>query len=275
MLDEADVDAEEGAEFFGGEQFLLRAVGEDAAVFHHDDAGYLRKNVGDVVGDHEDADAFAGDAAESVAELALGGEVESVGRFVEEKHFGPVNKGASDHDAALLTGGHFADEFQFEMRGLHELEGLVGASAHFRRDVEVGPEGRGGEEAGNDGVETARDGGALAGKLGGDDAEVGAELGDVPALAAEEAELGGGREDGVALAGEGADQRGFAAAVGTKDGEVFAVGDAEGDGVEDDVVPAGDADVAHEEEVGIVGVGQSLSAVTQANYFRGGDQRQD
>jgi hypothetical protein len=100
------------------------------------------------------------------------------------------------------------------MRGLHELKGLVGAGAHFGRDVEIGPERRGGEESGNDGVEAAGDGGALAGELGGNDAEVGAELGDVPPFAAEEAELGGGRDDGVALAGEGLDEGGFAAAGG-------------------------------------------------------------
>jgi len=34
--------AEEGAEFFRGEQVGFRAVGEDAAVFHHDDAGRFR-----------------------------------------------------------------------------------------------------------------------------------------------------------------------------------------------------------------------------------------
>jgi hypothetical protein len=39
---------------------------------------------------------------------------------------------------------------------------------------------------------------------------------------------------------------------------VFTVGDAEGDGVKDDVVAAGDGDVAHEEEVGLVHVGRAL-----------------
>jgi len=187
MLDEADVDAEEGAEFFRGEQVALRAVGEDAAVFHHDDAVDFGEDVGEVMGDHEDADALAGDAAEGIAQLALGGEVEGVGGFVEEEHFGPVDEGAGDHDAALLAGGHFTDQLRFEMRGLHEMESLMGAGAHFRRDVEIGPKGRGGKEAGNDSVEAARDGGAFAGELGGDDPQMGAELGDVPALAAEEA----------------------------------------------------------------------------------------
>lgn len=139
---------------------------------------------------------------------------------------------------------------------MHELEGLVSAGAHFRRDMEVGPEGRGGEESGNDRVEAAGDGCAFTGEFGGDDAEVGAELGNVPTLAAEEAQLRGGCDDGVALAGDGLDEGGFAAAVGTEDGKVFAVGDAQGDVVKDDVVAAGDRDIAHEEEVGWGGLAQ-------------------
>lgn len=271
MFDEADFDAEQGAEFFRGEQFPLRAVGEDAAFAHHDHAGNFRKDVGDVVGDHENADSLLRNAAEGLAEFALRGEVEGVGGLVEEEHLGAMDQGARDHDAALLACRHFADEFRFEVRGLHEMESLVGALAHVGRDVQIGPEGRGGEESCDDSVETAGDGGALAGKLGGDDAEVGAELGDVPTLAAEEAELGGGRDDGVALAGEGFDQRRFAAAVGAEDGDVFTVGDAKRDVVEDDVVAAGDADVAHEEEAGFGGlVQEEIIAERRIDTVEGG-----
>jgi len=250
MLNEGDIDTEEGAEFFLGDEFAFGAVGEDAAFLHHDDAVDLRQDVGQVVGDHEDAGALVGDAAEGLAEFALGGEVEGVGGFVEEEHFGLVDEGAGDHDAALLAGGHLSDEFRSEVGGLHEVEGLVGAVAHLRRDVEVGPEGGRGEEACGDRVKAAGDRGALTGKFGGDDAEVSTELRDVPALAAKKEQFRGGGDDGVALAGDGFDEGGFATAVGAEDGEVLAAGDAQGDGVEDDVVAAGDADVAHKEEVG-------------------------
>jgi hypothetical protein len=37
---------------------------------------------------------------------------------------------------------------------------------------------------------------------------------------------------------------------------VFAAADTEGDRVEDDVIAAGNADVVHDEEVGLAGVGQ-------------------
>jgi len=110
VLDEADIDAEEGAEFFWGQQFALRAVGEDATVFHHDDAVDFGEDVGEVVGDYEDADALLRHAAESIAQFALGGKVEGVGGLVEEEHFGLMNEGAGDHDAALLAGRHFADQ---------------------------------------------------------------------------------------------------------------------------------------------------------------------
>jgi len=258
VLDEADFDAEEVAELFGCEEFPFGGVGEDAAFAHHDDAVDFGKDVGDVVGDEKDAGALLSYAAEGRAEFALGGEVEGVGGLVEQEHLRPVDEGAGDHDAALLAGRHLSDEFRFEVRGLHEVESLVGALAHLRGDVEIGPEGRGGEEAGDNGVKAGGDGGALAREFGGDDAEVGTELGDVPARAAEETEIGRGGDDGVALAGEGFDEGGFAAAIGTEDGKVFTVGDAEGDGVEDDVVAAGDTDVAHEEEVGLVHDGQAL-----------------
>lgn len=257
VLDEGDFDAEEGAEIFRSDEVVFGAVGDDAAVAHEDDAVDFRNDVGEVVGDHEDAGAFAGDAAEGVTQLALGGEVEGVGGLVEEKHFRAVDEGAGDHDAALLSGGHFSDELFREVGGVHEEQGFAGAGAHLRGDVEIGPERGGGEESGGDGVEAGGDGSALAGKLGGDDAEVGAELGDVPAAAAEEEQLGRVRDDGVALAGDGFDEGGLAASVGAEDGDVLAGSDAEGDGMEDNVVAAGDGDVAHEEEIEMRGLGHN------------------
>ena len=272
MLDERDVDPKEVAELFLGQQFPFGAIGEDAPVAHHDHPVDLRKNVGDVVGHHENADSLLRYAAQGCTEFALRGQVEGIGGFVEKQHFGLMDEGAGDHDTPLLAGRHLSDKLRFEVRGLHQLECLVGPLTHFRRDVQVGPESRGGEESGNNGIEAAGDGGALTGEFGGDDAEVGAELRDVPALAAKEAQLGGGRDDGVALAGDGFDQRRFAAAVGAEDGDVFAVGDAEGDVVEDDVVAARDADVAHDEEVGLAGVGQGgiiiSKCVFQRAYFK-------
>ena len=55
-------------------------------------------------------------------------------------------------------------------------------------------------------------------------------------------------DDGVALAGDGLDEGGFAAAVGAEDGDVLAGVDGEVDVVEDDVVAAGYVDVGQMQE---------------------------
>ena len=79
----------------------------------------------------------------------------------------------------------------------------------------------------------------LAGKFGGDDAEALLEFGEIPALAAKDADLGFRLDDRVALAGDGLDESGFAAAVGAENGDVLAGVDAEIDVVKDEVVAAG------------------------------------
>jgi hypothetical protein len=260
VLDERDIDGEEFAELLRGNEVVLRAVGEDASVAHHDHAIDFGEDVGEVVRDHENANALASDAAQGLAQLALRGEVERVGRLVEQEHLGAMDEGAGNHDAALLAGGHFANQFLFEMRGLHQVQSFMGAGTHCWGDVKVGPERGRGEESGRDGIDARGDGGALAGEFGRDDTEMGAELRDIPALAPEQEQLHFGHDDGVALAGDGANERGFAAAVGAEDGDVLALLDAEGKIVQDDVVAARDADVLHEEEFGFGWVAQEKAA---------------
>lgn len=70
------------------------------------------------------------------------------------------------------------------------------------------------------------------------------ELSEVPALAAEDADMHAGLDDGIELAGDGEDEGGLAASVGAEDGDVFAGADGEVDVVEDDAVSAGDVDAA-------------------------------
>ena len=55
----------------------------------------------------------------------------------------------------------------------------------------------------------------------------------------------GAGNDGVDFAVHGANEGGFAAAVGSEDGDVFAGGDGEVDVVEDDGVAEGYVDVGH------------------------------
>ncbi len=127
-------------------------------------------------------------------------------------------------------------------------EDFVGAGLHGWGDGEVGPEGGAGKEAGEDGVAAGGVEGGAAGEFGGDDAEALFEFGEVPAFAAEDADLRFRLDDGVALAGDGLDEGGFAAAVGAEDGDVLAGVDGEVDVVEDDVVAAGHVDVCQMQE---------------------------
>lgn len=283
---DGDGGVEEAGEGGGGEEIALGAVGGDGAVAEEDDAVDLGDDVGGVVGDEEDGGSLAGELAEEVAEVALGGDVEGVRGFVEEEHlacgfgwgdggFGGgdggiggedgrvrcgagavmelgggagAGQGAGDQDAALLAGGHLAHGFVAEILGADLLEEVFSTGAHGAGDVEVGPEGGGGEEAGEDGVETRGVEEGSAGEIGGDDAEALAKFGEIPAPAAEDADGGLRLNERVEFTGDGFEQGGFAAAVGAKDGEVFAGVKGEVDVVEDGGTAARDVDVLEGED---------------------------
>lgn len=117
-----------------------------------------------------------------------------------------------------------------------------------------------------------------AGEGVGDDSEMLAELGEVPAGAAEDGDFGmreaggGAGDEGVDFAVHGADEGGFAAAVGAEDGDVFAGADGEVDVVEDDAVAEGDVDVAHAEEVvrNVLGRGDRFPRLWKGVAWQGG-----
>ena len=74
--------AEQVGEHWCGEELLAWAVGDDTAFLHEDDALDFWEDVAEVVGDEDEAGAFADEAAEAFAEVALGGQVQGVGGFV-------------------------------------------------------------------------------------------------------------------------------------------------------------------------------------------------
>ena len=92
-----------------GEELFAWAVGEDAALLHEDNAVDFGEDVSEVMRDEDEPGAFLREAAHGFAELALGGEIEGVGWLVEEKLVWAMDEGARDEDAALFSGGHFAD----------------------------------------------------------------------------------------------------------------------------------------------------------------------
>jgi hypothetical protein len=116
-----------------------------------------------VVSYEEQAYSLLHEASHAFAEVALGGEVEGVGGFVEEELAGAVDEGAGDLDTALFSGGHFPYWLFGEVGGFDSFEGFGGAVAHFFGYDEVGPEAGGGEESGDYGVEA---GGASGGAAG-------------------------------------------------------------------------------------------------------------
>ena len=138
---DADGSPEKLAEAGLGEEFGARAVGDDAAGAHEDDPFDLGQNVGKVMGDEDEAGAFGDETAQGLAEIALCGEIESVGGLVEQELAGAVHEGAGDEDAAFFSGGHFTNQLIGEMGGLHAREGFHGTLAHFIRDMQIGPEG--------------------------------------------------------------------------------------------------------------------------------------
>ncbi len=152
VVSELDAGLEEVAKSWGGEEIGFGAVGDDAAIAHEEDTVDFREDVGDVMGDEENAGSLLGQRTEEIAEVALGGEIEGVGRFIEEEHAGGSHQCAADHDAALLAGGHLAHEFIGERDGVDLLKNLVGAEMHCWSNREVGPKGGTGEEASEDGI---------------------------------------------------------------------------------------------------------------------------
>ncbi len=93
-----------------------------------------------MMGDEDQPCALVDERAHGFAEVALGGQVESVRGFVEQELSGAVHQGAGDQDAALFSGGHFADQLVGEVGGVDAFEGLGRALAHGVGNREVGPQ---------------------------------------------------------------------------------------------------------------------------------------
>src|ERR1700761_7172691 len=71
----ADGGVEEIGEVGFCEEFFTRAIGQDAALLHEDNAVDFGEDIAEVVGDEDEPGAFLREAAHGVAELALGGQV--------------------------------------------------------------------------------------------------------------------------------------------------------------------------------------------------------
>ena len=248
VAEEADGDGEERGERFAGKDAVLGTVGEDGTLLEQDDAVHFRNDLGYMMGDENDAQAGLCELAHGVAKLELRGNVESVGRFVEEKCLWIVNQGAGDERAFGFTRGHLCDSAAGEMVDAEAFEGRVSESKLVRCGMMMGKDMRAAEESGKHDVEAGGVGGARSEQILRDDAEVGAQFKDVPAVLAHD---GDGRTfagERIAFARDGLDERGFAATVGTKDADVFAGVDAQGEVAESRQVTANHGDVVQIEQ---------------------------
>lgn len=97
-----------------------------------------------------------------------------------------------------------------------------------------------------------------------DHPEMATKLRDVPAIAAEEANARLRRDDWIALAGDGLDERGFSAAVGPQDSNMLAVGDAQIDVVKHNGVATGDIHVLHIEKARIANIDAGFRVFSSA-----------
>ena len=147
------------------------------------------------------------------------------------------------------------------MRGLNACPGFGGAVAHFIGDVQIGPKSRRREKAGNHGVEACGHGRALAGEIRADNSEVLSQFGQVPAIAAKDAHAHARPNYGIDLARNGKDQRGFAASIGAKDGDMLTGANGQVDVVEHDAIAARYVDVFESEKLVLIERGRTIAYV--------------
>jgi len=218
---EIDARLEEAGESGGLKDFALGAVGQDFSGAHEDDALDFGNDVGDVMGDQDDANAGLGERSHGLAETVLRGDIEGVGGLVEDEGARLVDESAGDEDALGFAGREFVHGAGGEVGGAEALERLSGERALLGCDVVMVEDLGARKEAGKDNVHAGGFGGEEGHEVVGDDAEKVAKLEDVPAVAAEDGDGGILARDGVEFAGERFYESGFAAAVGAEDGDVL------------------------------------------------------
>src|SRR5690349_176802 len=232
-----DGNAKEEGKIGGRENFVLRAVRQDAPGAQQHDAFDLRDDLRDVVRDKENAQTVRRPAvaawttrcqgAHSVAQLELRGEVQSVARLVEEQRQRLVDQRPRDQRALGFAAGHARYGAVREMRDAEPLHGGSGAGQPFRLRLMMRKDARAAEIAGKHHVAAGGLRRALRQQVRRNDAEQIAQLGDVPQFAPQDLDGRAFAGQRIAFAGDRLDQRGFAAAVRAQDADVLTGSDRE------------------------------------------------
>lgn len=128
------------------------------------------------------------------------------------------------------------------------FEGSVSTGKLLRCGMMMGKDMGAAEESGKHDVEASGGGGTGSEQILRDDAEVGAQFKNVPAVLAHDGDGRTFASERIAFAGDGLDERGFAATVGAEYADVFAGVDAQSEVVECRQVTANHGDVVQVEQ---------------------------
>src|SRR5882762_5310032 len=230
-------------DLFRLEQVFLAPIRLNASAAHQDDAIDLRYDVGEMVSHEDDSNSRLGQRAHRFAKTVLRENIEAIARLIEHQRLRIVHQRACDQDALRLAGRHFRDGAVCEMWDSKPLENGVGAHPVLWLDSLVIEDACTAEETGENDFAAARVARAVGHQIVRYDAEHGAQLEDVPSVAPQNRHRGFFPDDRIALARNGFDERGLAAAVRAQDRDVFARFDAQAEVIECDVVASNDAHV--------------------------------
>src|SRR6266404_5763235 len=235
--------SEELRDLFRLEQVFLAPIRLNASAAHQDDAIDLRYDVGEMVSHEDDSNSRLGQRAHRFAKTVLRENIEAVARLIEHQRLRIVHERARDQNPLRLAGRHFRDGAVCEMWDSKPLEHGVGAHPVRGLDSLVIEDACTAEETGENDFAAARLARAVGHQVVRYDAEHGAQLEDVPSVAAQNRHRGFFPDDRIALARNGFDERGLAAAVRAQYRDVLARFDAQAEVIECDVVASNDAHV--------------------------------
>ena len=151
------------------------------------------------MGGHDDPDAVGGEGGDESGDDVAAGRVEAVEGLVHHDQLGLGDEGAGHEDALALPAAERAETMGGAVGKVDLLEGFAHAAPHVRGDAPT-PPGLGDQAHGDDLGGADREGQVQVGALG-DQADARRSDGHAP------------RQD-LAAADDGAQERGFAAAVG-------------------------------------------------------------
>ena len=194
----------------------------------------------------QDGGALARQLPHRLQKLVPRHEVKAGGGLVEHQHLGTRDQRARNQHAPALAGGHLGQRLLRQVQRLDALQGRAALRAHLARDLVMGEQPLRAQQPGGGGVEPRYAAAPAAHaesrvQIAGDDAHPAAQVFDVGARVAEDAQRGpvvARRRTRAVVERQHAHQRRLAGAVGAEDGRVLAAVNAQRQAVERARAPA-------------------------------------